>query len=309
MILGLSLSVAVLLVVVAVVLMLRASERELQEDVNLRLRVIGGNEDAAVALAKLSAERKVSNAVLRWLCHLIWRTGVELPPRIVLRLLIGLAALLPLAWLFAGGFAGTALVLFGIVIGWFVLVRRAAARRRQIIQQFPGFLESTIRVLAAGNTIEEALAAASREAPEPTRAMFISVGRQVRLGAPIEAVLMETAEIHQLPDLKVMALAASINRKFGGSLRNVLRSLINGVRARENAARELRALTAETRFSALVLAIIPVVLMLYIVWQNPEYYVQMWAELRGRSILIGAVVLQLIGMVVIYRMMRSTEDA
>src|SRR3546814_4109088 len=85
------------------------------------------------------------------------------------------------------------------------------------------FLESTIRVLAAGNTLDEALLSASREAPEPIKPLFVSVGRQVRLGAPLEAVLMQTAEIHQLRDLKVMALAASINRKFGGSLRHVLR--------------------------------------------------------------------------------------
>src|SRR3546814_13368620 len=76
---------------------------------------------------------------------------------------------------------------------------------------------------------------------------------------------MQTAEIHQLRDLKVMALAASIKRKFGGSLRNVLRSLISGIRSRENAARELRALTSETRFSALVLAVIPIALMVFIV--------------------------------------------
>lgn len=309
MMLGFALGLAVLLIGVAVFLMLRAAERERQEDVNLRLRVIGGSDDAAVALAKINAERQVRNGLLRWFCHLIWRTGVELPPHIVLRLLIGLVALVPLAWLVSGLFAGTALVMFGLVIGWFVLVRRAASRRQRIIEQFPAFLESTIRVLAAGNTLEEALASAARESPEPIRPLFVSIGRQVRLGAPIEAVLMETAEINKLQDLKVMALAASINRKFGGSLRNVLRSLINGVRTRENAARELRALTAETRFSALVLAVIPVLLMLYIVWQNPDYYIEMWARLSGKLILVGAVVLQLIGMVVIYRMMRSTEDA
>lgn len=309
MMMGLLLAAALLLIGVAVALVLRASERERKEDVSLRLRVIGGNEEAAVALAKLSAERTVSNAALRWLCHLIWRTGVELQPHIVLRLLIGIVALVPLSWLIAGVFAGTALIVFALVIGWFVLVQRASRRRRKIIEQLPGFLESTIRVLAAGNTLDEALSSAAREAMDPIRPLFASIGRQVRLGAPIETVLMETAEIHQLQDLKVMALAAAINRKFGGSMRNVLRSVIDGVRSRENAARELRALTAETRFSALTLAIIPVALMFYIVWQNPTYYVQMWAELRGRMILIGAVVMQVIGMLIIYRMMRSTEDA
>jgi tight adherence protein B len=119
---------------------------------------------------------------------------------------------------------------------------------------------------------------------------------------------MQMAEIHQLRDLKVMALAASINRKFGGSLRNVLRSLISGIRSRENAARELRALTSETRFSALVLAIIPIALMVFIVWQNPHYYVQMWADHKGRILLAGSLVMQVTGMLVIWRMMKSTES-
>src|SRR3546814_15272462 len=85
-------------------------------------------------------------------------------------------------------------VVFAIIIGWFVLAQRAARRRTKIIEQLPAFLESTIRVLAAGNTLDEALLSASREAPEPIKPLFFSVGRQVRLGAPLEAVLMQTAE-------------------------------------------------------------------------------------------------------------------
>src|SRR3546814_14937805 len=99
-----------------------------------------------------------------------------------------------------------------------------------------------------------------------------------------------------------MALAASINRKFGGSLRNVLRSLVIGIRSRENAARELRALTSETRFSALVLAVIPIALMVFIVWQNPHYYLPMWADTKGRFLLAGAICMQVCGMLVIWRL-------
>ncbi|WP_020649507.1 type II secretion system F family protein [Solimonas variicoloris] len=300
---------AVVLFAAAVVLVLRASERERQEDVGLRLRVLGGGEEAASTLAQMDAARQIRNPVLRWACHLIWRTGVELTPTAVLRILIALVLLIPLALLLFGVLTGLALVAMLLVIGWFLLVQKAARRRAKIIEQFPSFLESTIRVLAAGNTLDEALSSASREAPDPIKPLFVSIGRQVRLGAPLEAVLMETAEIHQLRDLKIMALAAAINRKFGGSLRNVLRSLISGIRSRDNAARELRALTAETRFSALVLAVIPIALMFYIVWQNPDYYTQMWAETRGRILLAGSIILQVAGVLVIWRMMKSTEEA
>ncbi|MGH8445217.1 MAG: type II secretion system F family protein [Solimonas sp.] len=298
----------VLLFGIAVMLILQASNREQQEDVGLRLRVLGGSDEASAAALSLDAARQIRNPLLRWICHLIWRTGVELQPATVVRILIVVALLIPVALFILGPFPGTGVIVFSVLIGWMILSQRAARRRARIIEQFPSFLESTIRVLAAGNTLDEALSSAAREAPEPIKPLFVSVGRQVRLGAPLEAVLMEMAEIHQLRDLKIMALAAAINRKFGGSLRNVLRSLINGIRARENAARELRALTAETRFSALVLAIIPVGLMFYIVWQNPGYYTQMWADPKGKILLAGSICMQVAGMLVIWRMMKSTED-
>lgn len=299
--------VAVLLVGTAAVLFLRASEREREEDINLRLRVLGNSQDeAAVALAGIKANRDVENPILRWFCHLVWRTGVEMEAGAVLRVLIGIAIFIPIALLLVGPLRGFAVLALLLLVGWFVLVQRGASRRRKIMEQLPSFLESAIRVLAAGNTLEESLAAASREAPEPIKPLFTSVGRQVRLGAPVEAVLMQMADIHKIPDLKIMALAASINRKFGGSMRNVFRSLIAAVRQRENAARELRALTAETRFSALVLAIIPVLLMAYIIWMNPGYYTQMWEETTGRAMLVGSVAMQVVGMLVIYRMMKST---
>ncbi|MEQ1439613.1 type II secretion system F family protein [Fontimonas sp. SYSU GA230001] len=282
-----------------------AGQREREEEVLLRLRAMGGDEAAYVIR---HGDGQIRNPVLRWACHLIWRTGSDMNADTVARILLVLGLLAVIAVAVLGLFGGLWATGVVIAFGWAWLSRRAAQRRAKITEQLPAFLEAVIRVLAAGNTLDEAISASARESPEPIRPLFLSVGRQVRLGAPIEAVLMETAEIHRLRDLKVMALAAAINRKYGGSLRNVLRSLIQAVRARDTAARELRALTAETRFSALVLSIIPVGLMLYIFAQNPDYYRNMWADGVGRVLLVLSVSLQLAGIFVIYRMMRSTEE-
>ena len=119
--------------------------------------------------------------------------------------------------------------------------------------------------------------------------------------------MSEAAEVHLLRDLKVIALAAGINRRYGGSLRSIFRSLVQAIRSRDSAQRELRALTAETRFSAMVLALIPTGLTLYILLQNPGYYGSMWADPSGRLTLMFSVFMQLMGIVVIWRMMRSTE--
>ncbi|HEY1076948.1 MAG TPA: type II secretion system F family protein [Fontimonas sp.] len=297
--------IAVLLAAVAVWLFAHANLREHEEEVLLRLRATGS--EPTVAGGRLDSTQ-IRNPLLRWACHQVWRTGVELSQAAVGRILLAIIVLVVLAIALLGLFAGVSTAAVLLTLGWAWINHVADRRRALIVSQLPGFLEGVIRILGAGNTLDEAISSSAREAQHPIQPLFLSVGRQVRLGAPIESVLIETAEIHRLPDLKVMALAAAINRKYGGSLRNVLRSLIHAVRSRDTAARELRALTAETRFSAVVLSIIPAGLMLYIFAQNPSYYQVMWADGTGRWLLIFSVCMQLFGVFWIYRMMRSTGD-
>lgn len=298
-------ALAVALGGLAIWLFARANLREHEEEVLLRLRAAGA-ETAAIAGDRDRAP--IANPLLRWACYQVWRTGVELSQAAILRMLLVIVVLVAIAIAMLGIFAGLSTAAVLLTLGWAYLNHVADRRRAQIVSQLPAFLEAVIRVLGAGNTLDEAISASAREAPEPIRPLFLSVGRQVRLGAPIESVLIETSDIHRLHDLKVMALAAAINRKYGGSLRNVLRSLIQAVRARDTAVRELRALTAETRFSAVVLSIIPVSLMVYIFAQNPSYYQVMWADTTGRWLLIFSVCMQVVGILTIYRMMRSTGD-
>jgi tight adherence protein B len=292
----------------AIYLFVHAGRREREEDVLLRLRALGGDEAAASLTGVDMSEIRLRNPLLRAICHVLWRSGAEVEPDTVVRILLVLLLFIPVTLFLLGWFGGISTLAIGGAFGWALLSRQAARRRSHIVEQLPAFLESVIRVLSAGNTLEESIAAAARESPEPIRPLFVSVGRQVRLGAPVETVLMETASIHQIRDIKVMALASAINRKYGGSLRNIIRSLIQTIRQRDSAARELRALTAETRFSAMVLSIVPVGLMLYIFAQNPTYYSQMWTDTSGRLMLIVSVIFQVLGVILIYRMMRSTEE-
>lgn len=293
----------------AIFLLTRAGHRERQDEVQLRLRVLGGDDGTAAALGNYRPrDAQLSNPILRWVCHLLWRTGVEIEPGGVAKILLVSALLVPVALVAFGIFGGLAVVAVISALGWGVLARRASLRRARMLEQLPPFLESAMRVLSAGNTLEESVAAAARESPDPLRPLMTSVGRQVRLGAPIEAVLMEAGDIHQLRDLKVMALAASINRKYGGSLKNILKSLIQSIRQRDVAARELQALTAETRFSAIVLSVMPVSLSLYIYIKNPKYYSDMWTDSAGRILLVVSILMQIIGVFIIMRMMARTTD-
>lgn len=300
--------VSLLLIGAAVFVMLRVSKDDKQEDALLRMRALGGDEVVQDLSPTATNKAKIRNPILRWACHILWRSGSEVELETVQKILTGLLIAIPIVLLVFGWFSGLFLIGIVLVVGFLFMTRQVAARRRKIIEQLPDFLDSANRVLAAGNTLEESISSAARESPEPLRTLFLSISRQVRLGAPIENVLMEMGTIHKLRDVRVMSMAAAINRKYGGSLKSILRSLVQAIRSRDAAARELRALTAETRFSAIVLAVIPIGLSLYIALLNRQYYINMWADSVGRNLLILSVALQIMGVFVIWRMMNSTED-
>jgi len=281
-----------------------AQGKERSEEVLTRLR----SKDEAVAALPMLDSPELHIPGVRWASKLLWRAGSEVQPRQVALYLLGLILLLVMMPVMVEPVFGLLIDLALLIVILFVLSRRAARRRAQIIEQLPGFLENLIRILSAGNSLEESLGSAAKEAPDPIRPLFASVARQVRLGAPVDQVLSQAGDLYRLRDLKVMALAANVNRRYGGSLRGVFKSLITAIRQRAMALRELRALTGETRFSAVILAIVPISLTIWIYLNNPGYYKQMYADPTGFWIIWVAGGMQVLGSALLYRMVTSIGE-
>lgn len=286
-------------------LWLAANSTQQRREAAMRARA-GGEvfvDDTTIGVVDQSG----GDPVTRWVAHRLWRSGATVSTG---RVTVGLVVA-ALAFIVVCAVMGVVLgvLIAGFVCGVFYLViaRRAAARRQALLDQLPNYLDHLLRALSAGNTLEESIAEAAREASEPIRSVFQQVARQTRLGAPIADVLARQGDIHDMRDLNALAMAASVNKQYGGSMRRIIRSLIAAVRARDAAGRELRALTAESRFSAMVLVLISVGLTAYILLQNPQYYADMWASADTRALLLGSAGLQLAGIAVIYRMVQSTD--
>ncbi|GAC1628213.1 MAG: hypothetical protein NVS9B10_17920 [Nevskia sp.] len=284
-------------------LMRQARDAEIGEELKDRLRVTGVDDGGITP-----ASAAIGNPLVRAICYLFWRTGADVSPATVLRQLLILLLLGVAVAVLRGPLTALIAVVAIVLVVYLVLVSRASRRRIKIIEQMPGYLENVIRVLAAGNTLEESLSQAARESSDPVGPLFISIGRQVRLGAPLDQVLSASSEIYRLRDLKVMALAASINRKYGGSMRGVLKSVITVIRQRASAAQELRALTAETRFSAFTLAFINIGLLAYFYFHNTSYYDQMIKDSTGKYLLFGSGAFLFLGFFFIWRMLKSIDE-
>ena len=297
--------IALALAGAAVFLLKSAKGSEQAEEVRQRLHVATDIETVdGAARPRIRANDPVS----RWIIELFWRAGADVKPAQVVTGLVVALIVAGLLVLLAGVWVGGLITAGALVVAYIILLRLGALRRQKITEQLPAFLENVIRVLAAGNTLEESFGAAAREASDPIRPLFVSLVRQVKLGAPVDEVLTEMGIAYRLRDLRVLGLAANVNRRYGGSIRAVLKSVITAIRQRSIAARELRALTGETRFSAMVLAFVPIALSLYIYSRNTQYYATMYEDPNGKFLLIASVALQVVGSFILWRMLSATED-
>ena len=50
---------------------------------------------------------------------------------------------------------------------------------------------------------------------------------------------------------------------------------------------------------------VPIGMMFYMLYQNPDYYTEMWNDGGGRGLLLSAIGLQLLGVVIIWRMVNT----
>jgi len=96
-------------------------------------------------------------------------------------------------------------------------------------------------------------------------------------------------------DLELLITALLIQRQVGGNLAEVLDNISHTIRERVRIKGEIRSLTAEGRMSAIILMLLPVAVALILTILNPDYILTLVREPIGIFMIIGAVIMQIIG--------------
>lgn len=232
--------------------------------------------------------------------------GFELKPQhlAAMALVLGMVGLLGGLWL---GVTGALLVVGATVFVFGFLLPYARLRRRQalIVSQVPMFVDQVTRSMGTGRSVESAVRLAAEESPVPLKYVLERVVRATDLGADMAQTLNEAAALHGLRELSLIGLALTISNTYGSSPREMLQSVVQMIRHRELAQRELAAMTGETRMSAWVLGLTPVTLAGYMIATNPGYLDMMLQDSAGKTILYTAAGLQAAGVLLLWRMLRS----
>jgi tight adherence protein B len=104
--------------------------------------------------------------------------------------------------------------------------------------------------------------------------------------------------------MDLVATAVLIQRQVGGDLAGVLDNIASTIRERQRMKAQVRTLTAQGRLSGIVIAMLPFGLFGMFSVINPSYVRLLWTEPLGLMMLAMGIVSQVIGMVVISRIIR-----
>ena len=100
-------------------------------------------------------------------------------------------------------------------------------------------------------------------------------------------------------DLRFFATAVILQRQTGGDLAEILDKIGYIIRERFKIWGQIQALTGEGRLSGIVLMALPPVLFVVMYRLNPDYCMVLFRDPMGQQMLAGAVVMQILGALVI----------
>lgn len=199
-----------------------------------------------------------------------------------------------------------ALLLIGIMLALTHLVLQAlgAKQKKKLLEALPSFLNQVGRRLSTGVSVEHAFTDSMENIEGPLELSMRRVIQRVGLGLELYQAFEREARANGLKELLIISTALHINEQFGGSIRSILDDIVQILRLDDQGKRELKAQTGETRITAMVLTLLPIVMIGLLVSMNPDFLSQMWQDGLGQTLLITAATLQCVGAISLWRMVR-----
>jgi tight adherence protein B len=219
-------------------------------------------------------------------------------------LLVGAALALGAGWLLAGPAVGLALAAGGPWAVARLLRARRERYRRAVDAELPSLALALADALAGGHSLRGALG-------EATRSLSGAAGHELRrtqgelaAGAPTDAALEAMRARVRSSRLDMVVAACLLQRRAGGDLARLLR---HGARAMEEEARltgELRAATAQARFTGVLVVLLPLGGALLAELASPGWFAGLWSSFLTGWLVAIALFLQLVAAALIRRLGR-----
>ena len=171
-------------------------------------------------------------------------------------------------------------------------------------KQMPEGMDLLSRSLRAGHTLQSAMELVSNEIDHPLGFEMRIAFEEQRLGLGLNKALYRMADRVASQDLRFFVTAVLIQTETGGNLAEILENIGQLIRARLQLKGKISGLTAEGRFSALILAMLPVGIFFILNYVNHDYIMVLFTDPLGHQLLMGGIISMGIGVLWMKKMVQ-----
>ena len=192
-----------------------------------------------------------------------------------------------------------------IIVGWNVGTLVEDRKREAFTNRLVTVVEDFQRLVRFGTSSLRALRSVTETAEEPLAPSLKGILRETDFGVPLEQAMAREAHRIRLGELAMLAAIISTQTGTGGSLSEAVGNLGEMLRERLDSNMRLKAATAESKVTLIVLAIVPVLGVTVQAFLQPEIITTLLGE--ARHLLGIGVGLIVSGLFVSWLMMRGAQ--
>lgn len=257
-----------------------------------------------------SEDESLSDQVNGWFDTLMLQSGTEISPSMILALSVCSAITLGgVVWVIQENFLTTALSgLIGAAIPTIAVVIARSRRQTKITEQLPDMVDELARAAKTGRSLDQCLQLVAEDTPSPLGDELKHCVQKMELGMSVSTAIKDLPHRTGVISLNVLRTALTVHHQTGGDLISVLDRLSATIRDRISYLGRLRAATAASRASAIMMLVIPPGVVLFFLFRDPNYLERLLDSPWGRNITLTAIVLQVIGAAWVLRILKSSQQ-
>ncbi len=190
-------------------------------------------------------------------------------------------------------------------LAWNIASTLETARRNAFSDRFLVVLEDMQRMVRYGIPTAQALKSAASAADEPVRTSLRNILLETEFGTPLGAAMDGEARRVRVAELSMLAAAVSTQSTTGGSLSESVDNLARMLRERLDNRSRMKASTAESRITIVILAFVPFAAIGVQALSQPELVDVLLGD--ARHLLGIGVALIVAGLVISWMMIRGAQ--
>lgn len=189
-----------------------------------------------------------------------------------------------------------------VSIPYAMLRMKADKQRNQFIMQLPNAIDLMVSTLRSGHSIPISVRCVAEECPAPCGTEFTQIFHKMNLGQGLPEALESSVERFESFELDLIRRASALHQEVGGSLAEILDKTNETLRQRIKLKNQISIMTTQGKLSALVCALLPVVIAVIFTNINPDYLKPLLESSLGQILLALALVLDLSGFFIMRRL-------